>query len=597
MPLTTLTNTAHPRPDWRWLALIWALLAAILILRAFRVEGPAPFFADTDDAMRIVVVQDLIAGQGWYDLVQHRLNAPFGGEIHWSRLVDVPLAGLILLFTPILGPASALFVAGTVWPLLLVGAVLYFSARLCLELVGREALLPALVLPILNPALLAEFTPGRVDHHNVVIVLTLAMLTWGVMSLRRPRWAWAAGAAGASALAVAIESLPLVIAMVLAYGLAFVVDPAQRRAMRDFGLSLGSAAAVHLSLARPPQRWLEAACDMLSPVFVLGALLVGAALLLVSLLPLRSARSRLLVLAIAGLAAAAPVVALYPQCLAGPYGALDPWLQSRWIATISEAMPWHRSLVDLPPYSIAVGVPALLATGVGIVILIQTRLRRLDWLVAFTVLVLASLVMLAQVRGARLAVLPAIPFAAWLIVAARARFVARPGFWRGAGLIGGWLAFSGMILALAVAALLQLLPAERSRTVLSARASKAPCLAPTAFTAVRGLPPATLMAPIDLGSHLLLETPHAVVAAPYHRNEAGILDAFRFFNGELGEARAIAAARGIDYVVTCPALPEMNGIDMGVEDTLLSRLSSNDLPSWLADVPGPGPLRLLRVLP
>ncbi len=165
-------TNASPRLDWRWLALIWVILATTLTLRAFRIEGPAPFFADTDDAMRIVVVQDFIRGQGWYDLVQHRLNAPFGAEVHWSRLVDLPLAGLLLALTPILGEPAALVVTGTLWPLLLVGAVLYLSARLCLELVGEEAVLPALVLPILNPAILAEFTPGRVDHHNVVIVLT-----------------------------------------------------------------------------------------------------------------------------------------------------------------------------------------------------------------------------------------------------------------------------------------------------------------------------------------------------------------------------------------------------------------------------------------
>lgn len=590
-------TNASPRLDWRWLALIWVILATTLTLRAFRIEGPAPFFADTDDAMRIVVVQDFIRGQGWYDLVQHRLNAPFGAEVHWSRLVDLPLAGLLLALTPILGEPAALVVTGTLWPLLLVGAVLYLSARLCLELVGREAVLPALVLPVLNPAILAEFTPGRVDHHNVVIVLTLAMLTCAVISLKRPNRAWLAGAAGATALAVAIESLPLVIAVVVAYGLAFVVDPGHRRAMRDFGLSLGLFTALHLALARPPSRWFEAACDMLSPVFALGALAIGAALLLVSVLPLRTPLLRLVALAIVGAVAAASVVGLYPQCLAGPYGALDPWLQTRWIAAISEAKPWHRSLVDLPPYTVAVGVPALLGMAVGAVILVRTRLKRVDWLVTFTVLVFSSLVMLAQVRGARLAVLPAIPFAASLIVSARAAFLARPGFWRGTGLIGSWLAFSGIMLALAVGVVLQLVPADRSKTVLAARASKAPCLAPSAFPELRSWSPARLMVPIDLGSHVLLETPHSVVAAPYHRNEAGILDTFRFFNGALEEARAIADARGIDYVVTCPALPEMNGIDLGVEDTLLDRLASGDLPDWLEDVPTAGPLRVLKVTP
>lgn len=595
--MTRPDSPLSPRLDWRWLVLVWAILALTLTLRAFQTQGPAPFFADTDDAMRMVVVRDLVAGQGWYDLVQHRLNAPFGAEVHWSRLVDLPLAALLLLLTPLLGEPGALVVAGTAWPLLLVGVMLWLSARLCLELVGEEALLPALILPILNPAMLAEFTPGRVDHHNVVIVLTLAMLWLAVVSLRRPRLALAAGAAAATALAVAIESLPLVIAAVLAYGLAFVVDPAHRRAMRDFGLALGAFTLVHLVLAQPPSRWLDPACDMLSPVFALGAVAVGASLWLASVLPLRSPVLRFAALAACAVLAGGLVVALYPHCLAGPYGALDPWLQTRWIAAISEAKPWHRSLLDLPPYTVAVGVPALLGTLIGIAILVRYRARRVDWLVAFTVLVCSSLVMLAQVRGARLAVLPAIPFAAWLIVEARAAFLARPGMVRGTVLVAAWLAFSGIILALGVSAVMQLLPAQRSATVLAARASKAPCLAPAAFDDLRRLPPENLMVPIDLGAHMLLETPHAVVAAPYHRNEAGILETFRFFNGPLDDARAIAAARNIAMVVTCPALPEMNGVDLGVEDTLLARLSAGEIPDWLEPVPGSGALQVLRVRP
>ncbi len=55
---------------------------------------------DTDDAMRLVEVRDLLAGQGWYDNVQYRFLPPGGVPSHWSRLVDAPIAGLILAFTP-----------------------------------------------------------------------------------------------------------------------------------------------------------------------------------------------------------------------------------------------------------------------------------------------------------------------------------------------------------------------------------------------------------------------------------------------------------------------------------------------------------------
>src|SRR5690349_7387974 len=50
----------------------------------------------TDDAMRLVEVRDLLAGQSWFDLVQHRLDPPAGSPMHWSRLIDAPLAAMIL---------------------------------------------------------------------------------------------------------------------------------------------------------------------------------------------------------------------------------------------------------------------------------------------------------------------------------------------------------------------------------------------------------------------------------------------------------------------------------------------------------------------
>jgi hypothetical protein len=56
-----------------------------------------------DDAMRLVEVRDLIGGQGWFDVFQYRMDPPSGTSMHWSRLIDAPLAGLILLLKPLLG--------------------------------------------------------------------------------------------------------------------------------------------------------------------------------------------------------------------------------------------------------------------------------------------------------------------------------------------------------------------------------------------------------------------------------------------------------------------------------------------------------------
>lgn len=586
------------RSDWLWLGVVWCLAVATLLARTLFAKSGGPLFLDTDDAMRMVIVRDFLAGQGWYDLVQHRLNTPFGAEVHWSRLVDLPLAGLLLLAGLFTDARTAIDVTGMVWPLLLLGLLLWLSARVTLELVGREGLLPALVLPMLSPAVLGEFSPGRVDHHNVIILLTLASLLASLIALRRPAGAWLAGLLAATSLAVAIEAAPLVAAAVLAFGLGYVADPSRAANLRRFGLGLAGGLMVHLALARPPQQWLDAACDMISPVYVIAGAMVGLAYLIVSLLPPpQRAWLRLLLLGVLGTVAAVTVVAVYPHCLAGPYGALDPWLQENWIAAIVEAKPWHESLWELPAYAIVVGLPVLLGLIAAALAFWHMPERRMAWLIHIVFLALAALVMLAQVRGARLAILFTIPTAAWLIVAARDAYLRRRDLLPALGLIASWLAFSGIILSVIVGFAMTMLPAGRAQAVAEVRASKLSCFVPGSFVDLAGIPPERVMTPIDLGSHMLLETPHAVVAAPYHRNEDGVLDAFRFFNRPAEEARAIAQARGLGLLVTCPAMPEMRGAGLTIEGTLSNLLAAGTPPDWLQDVSLGGPLRVYAIVP
>ncbi|MGB3336299.1 MAG: hypothetical protein WBA73_03880 [Devosia sp.] len=591
-------HASHRGPDPRLFALVFAVAVAILVVRSLYGRAELPFFADTDDAMRMVMVRELLAGQPWYDLTAHRLNTPFGAELHWSRLIDLPLALLVLVFTPLLGSDLAIVAAGFVWPMLLLGALLWLSALLAHRLVGPEGVLPALVLPVLSPAITAEFGPGRVDHHNVVILLTLAVVWSGIEAVRRPRFAVACGLFAATALAIATESLPTIAAAILVMGLLWVADPGQGRTMRNFGLAFAVGALVHLAIFRPPSRWLEAACDVLSPVYVAVALVVAAVFTLVSIVPPpRAAWQRLALLGILAIVGMGAVAVLYPQCLKGPYGELDPWLQANWIANIIEARPWFLTITELPAYAVAVGVPALLAAIVVVRRLWSVPGQRAEWAALLLFLLCTALVMLSQVRGARLAIMPAMPAAAWLIVMARHRYLAAPRLLTILGLVASWLAFSGVVLSLLVTLVVNVVPG-RPQQMAEARASKEPCLLPSAFTDLAALPPERIMTPIDLGAHLMLYTQHEVVAAPYHRNQQGVRDAYRFFNDPIADARAILNDRGIGLVVLCPAMAELRGLPSRAEDSFANLYAEDKLPPWLEDVTLPGAaLQVFAVLP
>jgi hypothetical protein len=591
-----LTNYGRTdRPDRLLVAGAIVAAATYLVMQEAFFSTGKPLFADTDDAMRMVTVRDLLAGQSWYDHVQHRLNTPFGAEIHWSHLVDLPIAALIALFSPFVGSSGAQIAASYFWPMLLLGLLLWVSARLTFRLVGPEGVLPALVLPVLSPAIIAEFTPGRIDHHNLVIVLTLAIAWTGIEGLRQRRYALYCGLLCATALAIAVESLPAVIAAIGVFGMLWVLGPEQGASTRRFGYAFGFGAAAQLALYRAPNRWLEAACDVLSPVYVLAALAVGFGFAVATLMQApRSRWARVLILASLGLAGIVPVLALYPQCLAGPYGALDPWLQQNWLSSIAEAKPWIASAYDLPPYTLAVGVPVLLAIIVVLLRVWRASEDRGAWAALLVFLLCSAIVMLAQIRGARLAVMPAIPAAAWLIVLARNYYLQRPRLVPALGMLASWIVFCGMVIALSVSSIVNLFPG-RAQTVAQVRADKELCLLPSAFAVLAKQSPQRIMAPIDLGSHLLLHTPHAVVAAPYHRNQAGVLAAFRFFNGPMAEAQAILAERKIDLVVTCPAMPEMRGLPSKAPDSFVALAEAGNLPPWLVEIDGQGPLRIYAV--
>ena len=75
--LPSATIAANPKI---MIAVLWAVVVCSLGAPAIK-DGVFDAMS-TDDAMRLVEVRDLIAGQGWFDLMQHRLDPP-GVSMHW----------------------------------------------------------------------------------------------------------------------------------------------------------------------------------------------------------------------------------------------------------------------------------------------------------------------------------------------------------------------------------------------------------------------------------------------------------------------------------------------------------------------------------
>jgi hypothetical protein len=597
--MTVTKPATRSVPRWVLFCAFFVIAAGIMVIGPVMHAGTAPLFADTDDAMRMVVVRDLLGGQNWYDIVQHRLNTPYGAEVHWSRLVDLPIAILIAVVRPLAGAMTDTIV-GYFWPLLLLLALLLLSVRLATRLAGPEGFLPGLVLPAFSPPLMAEFTPGRMDHHSIQILLTLLMAIGAVEAIKRPRFALLAGLAAATSLAVGTEALPSVVSTVLVFALIFVFDGERAGTLRFFGLSFAAATVIHLAIAMPPDRWFVPACDALSIVYTAAAVAVGLSFLVLSLLPLRQRPklARLAVSAMVGTVVVAALVVLFPDCLRGPYAALDPWLLSHWLNRIVEAEPAWTAFGSLPAYVVAVTVPPLAGLAVVAWRTLRVREDRGEWLAYGLFLLTAAVVMLVQIRGSRLVAPLAVPAGAWLVVAARARYVVSGKLLAAAGLVGTWLVFAGIVLALSVSLIVMALPGNRIGAMAAAVSGRDACLRPQAFAGLAAMPPQRVMSFIDLGSHVLLNTPHSVVAAPYHRNQKGVREAFDFFNTPLEAARSILDARGVTLVVICPAMSEMGGLLDATPDSFVNLYAEGKLPGWLVEAsPKDAPLKIYAVTP
>ncbi len=99
-----------------------------------------------------------------------------------------------------------------------------------------------------------------------------------------------------------------------------------------------------------------------------------------------------------------------------------------------------------------------------------------------------------------------------------------------------------------------------------------------------GFRPDSLSPTSSNGPYLLAWTPHAVLAAPYHRLSASILTAHQVFARPPQEARAILTGIQAAYVVTCGPLGA-NGLGSEQDaPSLAGRLQAGDVPDWLEPI-------------
>jgi hypothetical protein len=570
---------------------VWVIL--VMASLAMRGERALEAYPDPDDAMRLVEVRDLLNGQDWYDLTQHRLDpalTPAGGvPMHWSRLIDAPIAALIVAFKPLLGAERAEQAAFMLWPMIPALLLLPAAGFIGRRLAGRNGSVLAVLAAAFAAFTVSVYAPGRIDHHNIQVALGVALIAALMADARGLRAVALAGLFSGLTLAIGMETLPYVVLGGIVVALRWVLDaPTPSSAFLAYTGSFALVASLGLAVNAPPAEWLVAHCDVVSAVYLAplwlstGIAAAGAVL--------RVDRGRGGRLAIAALAAGAAVAAVALQnraCLAGPYAEVDPLLFTAWMNHLREA----RSAFDLfaaNPVNFCAVFALPLAAAVAVALMGRGPAR-----IAGLALAVAIVTALWQVRT--------LPFAATLASALVAAGVAlamrRTGATPAAQLIGGVVLSNPMLIALAATLAASLaVPLNDAQRTRQARTADVDCLRREDYRALAGLPPGLVLGNIAFGPLVLAETPHSVLAAPYHRNRAGILDAVAALTSPPEAAHAVVAQRGIAYIAICAGSAEFDVQMAARPGSLFEGLQAGRVPDWLERVPGSGHTLIFRVL-
>ncbi len=590
-----------------WVLLLW--VAACVMLLIMGREAIANWrFGDPDDQMRMVQIRDWLAGQSWWDITQYRMNPPEGGPMHWSRLIDVPMAGIILLLGLFVERETAELVASALVPLLTLGVALWIYARLGRRLFGAGAGLLAAALMITIIPVMGQLVPMRIDHHGWQIVLFMAAFA-ALFDRTAPRRAGIiVGLSCALWMEISIEGLPFAVLLIGLLALRWISPwpkhdyPRPDVTFAWSTIALAGGCALFYTIT---ESWTEAQhCDSLSPFHVASL----SAVALVIALGIFGANAKALTLgwplklALCGVAAVAGMTTLFataPQCGGDAFGALEPLVRDYWYNRVPEGLPlWQIQAAFSANYW------AGYASGlVGMVYLFvakkpESMADRLALLLLFLGTAMVGLfVSRVALYALCIANLMAAPL--FLDLMKRAEQLNGLSVRMGLRVLAVGLIMPAVLANYAVGM-------SFDRQMAADPKAKAmdkhfddltrKCQKPAAARALQKLPSGSqLMAGLDTSPAVVLFTDHKIVASGHHRNQKAMADVISAFIGSEADARRIYKARGIDYLVTCEGSYELQIYYARAPRGFGSQVRGGNLPNWLVKDHNVGPFNVYRV--
>ncbi|MCY1669262.1 hypothetical protein [Rhizobium sp. SL86] len=525
--------------------LLAAALAISVFLVGFDIIYGRFFYRDIDDILRGIQIRQFLDYGGWYDLTIRGIDMPGPYVSPWSRLIDLPYVAIARVLQLALAPEDAIAWAFRLWQpvLLLAFCLLWIGSVLNLSR-PRVEIEPLHIVAAfaLMPLTLWEFTPGRIDHHNVQIVM-LMVAVYGISC-----WSYSggliAGLGVVLSFLVGLELAPVLAVLLLGPCLAFVFGvKGGRRLLAGLATSAIVVSLLAGLIFLGPHRMMATECDAFSAPYISALLGFSVVILPAALFLGRAGRwARLIYLAVAAMLLIGALALVFPSCLAGPYAFIEPMVRSLWLDRVQQ----ERSVLDF--YREGEFIKVACIAGLAVVALAvlpsmrrQMRAAHAPFVIVFATGVALLLLTLIQTRFMRF------PAALVLLVL--------PTVWSGVkerwpGARTALVASAGGCLVCVVS--LWLAVPQRKPVLELLDYMTVDLCTNIDPSPLRGLPPGRIVAPSSLGLFLLDRLPPGMTinSISFHRAAPGMRAMFDVFLSMDSETRKRAAAP-FDYLAVC----------------------------------------------
>lgn len=326
-------------PFWLYFLLVVCVIAVYITLD---LSGDTLHNGDIDDQLRGLFLRLLLSSSGWYDLSLPTVRGP---EIYispWSRLIDAPYASIAFALQYFFGQERSIDIAFKMWPPILGAIYSILIVSVLKRLCPSKADLPVktlLGLLIVMPYAFWEFSPGRIDHHNLQIVLLLLVI-YGISRFDMVGGA-TVGVSVSVSTAVGLETLPISALILIALSCTWVFNVRGSRTMLgSTGIACFVMPPILMLVLIPPAHYWTMSADAFSMPYIQALSAFGLVSVLVSIgLGERCNRMvRGIILLFLGAAGLTCILLQYPLMASGPFSMITGPSRLYWFDRIQQEM-------------------------------------------------------------------------------------------------------------------------------------------------------------------------------------------------------------------------------------------------------------------